>query len=169
MDQSTAIGQADAPAATHDDDTPRDRATSAPEHPARLPGFHRLGVTERLQLLRSRGLLTQADHRALTSGTQRLEPAQADKMIENVIGVMGLPVGLGLNFLINGKDYVVPLVVVAGRTAEPPDEQADATTAVPITAAASSRSPMRRRALMAPPGRGLPAPPRRPARRSGCR
>ncbi len=32
-------------------------------------------------------------------------------MIENVIGVMGLPVGLGLNFLINDKDYVVPLVV----------------------------------------------------------
>jgi hydroxymethylglutaryl-CoA reductase len=35
----------------------------------------------------------------------------ADRMIENVIGVMGLPVGLGLNFLINGREYVVPLVV----------------------------------------------------------
>ena len=32
-------------------------------------------------------------------------------MIENVIGVMGLPIGLGLNFLINDKDYVVPLAV----------------------------------------------------------
>ena len=29
-------------------------------------------------------------------------------MIENVIGVLGLPVGLGLNFLINGRDYVAP-------------------------------------------------------------
>jgi hydroxymethylglutaryl-CoA reductase len=111
VDSLPATGQADSPAATPADDMPCDRAASAPEHPARLPGFHRLAVTERLQLLRSRGLLTQADHRALTSGAQRLEPAQADKMIENVIGVMGLPVGLGLNFLINGKDYVVPLVV----------------------------------------------------------
>jgi hydroxymethylglutaryl-CoA reductase len=32
-------------------------------------------------------------------------------MIENVVGVMGLPVGLGLNFLINSKDYVVPMAV----------------------------------------------------------
>jgi hydroxymethylglutaryl-CoA reductase len=43
-------------------------------------------------------------------------------MIENVIGVLGLPVGLGLNFLVNGKDYVVPLSVeepsiVAGLSA----------------------------------------------------
>ncbi|MGP1664530.1 MAG: hydroxymethylglutaryl-CoA reductase, degradative, partial [Rhodanobacter sp.] len=76
-----------------------------------MPGFHRLSVTDRVQLLRSRGLLSQADQRTLTSGAQLLELTQADKMIENVIGVMGLPVGLGLNFLINGKDYVVPLVV----------------------------------------------------------
>ena len=32
-------------------------------------------------------------------------------MIENVVGVMGLPLGMGLNFLINGKAYVVPLAV----------------------------------------------------------
>ena len=76
-----------------------------------MPGFHRLSVTDRVQLLRSRGLLSAADHRTLTSGAQQLDIAQADKMIENVIGVMGLPVGLGLNFLINDKDYVVPLVV----------------------------------------------------------
>ena len=43
--------------------------------------------------------------------TTLLDVTNADAMIENVIGVMGLPVGLGLNFLINGKDYVVPLVV----------------------------------------------------------
>jgi hydroxymethylglutaryl-CoA reductase len=45
------------------------------------------------------------------SGETVLDVANADTMIENVIGVMGLPVGLGLNFLINGRDYVVPLVV----------------------------------------------------------
>src|SRR5690606_33165131 len=30
---------------------------------------------------------------------------------ENVIGVLGLPIGLGLNFRINGRDYVVPMAV----------------------------------------------------------
>ena len=32
-------------------------------------------------------------------------------MIENVIGTFALPVGMGINFLINGKDVVVPMVV----------------------------------------------------------
>ncbi len=32
-------------------------------------------------------------------------------MIENVIGVLGMPIGLALNFLINSREYVVPLVV----------------------------------------------------------
>ena len=32
----------------------------------------------------------------------------ADKMIENVVGVFGLPMGVALNFLINNRDYVVP-------------------------------------------------------------
>ena len=32
-------------------------------------------------------------------------------MIENVIGVMGMPIGLGLNFLIDNKEYVIPMAV----------------------------------------------------------
>jgi hydroxymethylglutaryl-CoA reductase len=35
----------------------------------------------------------------------------ADKMVENCVGVFGLPIGLGLNFCINGRDYVVPMVI----------------------------------------------------------
>ena len=84
--------------------------TCAPDR-ARFPGFYRLSVAERVQLIGERGLLPQADCRALMSGRHLLDPQCADKMIENVIGVMGLPIGLGLNFLINGRDYVVPLVV----------------------------------------------------------
>jgi hydroxymethylglutaryl-CoA reductase len=37
--------------------------------------------------------------------------AIADKMVENCVGVLRLPVGLGLNFQINGRDYVVPMAV----------------------------------------------------------
>ncbi|HET8550970.1 MAG TPA: hydroxymethylglutaryl-CoA reductase, degradative [Gammaproteobacteria bacterium] len=78
---------------------------------SRMPGFYKLSVPERVRLVRERGLLSKEDYQALVSGEHTLNIQRADKMIENVIGVMGLPVGLGLNFLINGKDYVVPLVV----------------------------------------------------------
>jgi hydroxymethylglutaryl-CoA reductase len=35
----------------------------------------------------------------------------ADRMIENVIGAFPLPLGIGVNFLINGKDYLVPMAI----------------------------------------------------------
>jgi hydroxymethylglutaryl-CoA reductase len=70
-----------------------------------------MSVAERIIALRQRGLLDEADIHSLSSSDHTLRLGVADKMIENVVGVFGLPMGLGLNFLINGKDYVVPLVV----------------------------------------------------------
>ncbi|MGH8279593.1 MAG: hydroxymethylglutaryl-CoA reductase, degradative [Gammaproteobacteria bacterium] len=78
---------------------------------SRMPGFYRLSVAERVNLVRERGLVSREEYQSLLSGQHTLNIERADKMIENVIGVMGLPLGLGLNFLINGKDYVVPLTV----------------------------------------------------------
>lgn len=78
---------------------------------SRFPEFYKLSVADRVRVMRERGWLTEADYQALISGDHTLKLDHADKMIENVVGVMGLPVGLGLNFLINGKDYIVPLVV----------------------------------------------------------
>jgi hydroxymethylglutaryl-CoA reductase len=76
-----------------------------------IPSFHKLTVPERVRAVRDRGLLSAQDYKALLNGEATLDVTSADAMIENVIGVMGLPVGLALNFLINGKDYVVPLAV----------------------------------------------------------
>ena len=76
-----------------------------------IPSFHKLTVPERVRAVRDRGLLSAQDYKALLNGQATLDVTSADAMIENVIGVMGLPVGLALNFLINGKDYVVPLAV----------------------------------------------------------
>ncbi len=84
---------------------------SAPERSSRIPNFFRLSVAERIDALRQRGLLSAGDQRLLASGEHGLSLPVADKMIENVVGVFGLPIGLGLNFLINGRDYAVPLVV----------------------------------------------------------
>jgi hydroxymethylglutaryl-CoA reductase len=78
---------------------------------SRIPNFFRMSLAERLSALRDRGLLSDQDLELLASGEHTLRLATADKMIENVVGVLGLPVGLGLNFLINGRDYVVPLCV----------------------------------------------------------
>ncbi|TAM58560.1 hydroxymethylglutaryl-CoA reductase, degradative [bacterium] len=78
---------------------------------SRLPGFYKLPVPERLNLMRERGILSHEEFETLSCGAHVLTVARADKIIENVIGVMALPLGLGLNFLVNGKDYVVPLVV----------------------------------------------------------
>ncbi len=78
---------------------------------SRIPHFYKMSVAERVRAVRDLGVLSREDYRALTSGDHLLSVTRADKMIENVIGVMGLPVGLGLNFLINNKEYVIPLVV----------------------------------------------------------
>jgi hydroxymethylglutaryl-CoA reductase len=78
---------------------------------SRIPKFYKMSVPERVRTVRDRGLFGAEDYQTLQSGRHTLSVQLADKMIENVIGVMGLPVGLGLNFLINDKEYVVPLVV----------------------------------------------------------
>lgn len=78
---------------------------------SRIPRFYKMSVDERVRAVRDQGLLTDRDLDSLLSGETTLGVNAADKMIENVIGVLGLPIGLGLNFLINSKEYVVPLVV----------------------------------------------------------
>ncbi len=77
----------------------------------RIPEFYKLSVEERVKIVHDRGLLTGTDFRALASGRHTLDLAAADKMIENVVGVMGLPLGLGMNLLVNNKQYIVPMVV----------------------------------------------------------
>jgi len=78
---------------------------------SRFPAFYKLSVSDRVRIIHERGWLSSEDYAALASGEHTLKVHKADKMIENVVGVMGLPVGLGLNFLVNGQDYIVPLVV----------------------------------------------------------
>ncbi len=78
---------------------------------SRFPGFYKLSVGERLKKVHENGWITDEDLAALRDGHHTLPLNTADKMIENVIGVMGLPLGLGLNFRVNQKDYLVPLVV----------------------------------------------------------
>ena len=75
---------------------------------SRLSGFYQKSVAERAALVRAWADLTEAETHLLADG---LSVAQADKMIENVIGRYTLPLGIGVNFLINGRDYLIPMVV----------------------------------------------------------
>ncbi len=77
---------------------------------SRLPGFHKLGFKERLRKAAELTGLDEEDVNTLTrEGSLPLEIA--DRMIENVIGTMPLPLGIATNFLINGRDYLVPMAI----------------------------------------------------------
>ncbi len=76
---------------------------------SRISGFYNLGVAERRAKLAksaeiSADLLAAYDQRGLPLDA-------ADHMVENVIGTYGLPVGIGLNFRVNGRDVLVPMVI----------------------------------------------------------
>ena len=78
---------------------------------SRIPNFYKMPINERLDAVFERGLISKKDYKLLKNQQQQLDINSADKMIENVIGVMGMPIGLGLNFLINDKEYVIPMAV----------------------------------------------------------
>ena len=72
---------------------------------SRIPGFHRLSREARLERLAETVGLDDAERQLLRHG-EALDLATADCMIENAIGVFGLPLGIAANFLINGKDVL---------------------------------------------------------------
>lgn len=72
--------------------------------------FYQMTISERLDSLQSRGLCSAEDI-PLISGRSGLNEETADHMIENVIGTFSLPVGLAQNFLINGKEYQIPMAI----------------------------------------------------------
>jgi hydroxymethylglutaryl-CoA reductase len=78
---------------------------------SRISGFYKKTIQERLHLLKEKKIISTEDFRLFQNGNSIIRPEDSDKMIENVISVFGLPMGLGLNFLVNDKDYVVPMVV----------------------------------------------------------
>ncbi len=75
---------------------------------SRIPGFYKRSLEERVRLVAEWAGLNDAD---ITALRESLALAQADKMIENVVGRHALPLGLGLNFIINGREVLVPMSV----------------------------------------------------------
>lgn len=78
--------------------------------PSRIPGFYKKTLEERKKLIYDMYSFTEEELDVLESKAP-LTDDTADHMIENVIGTFQLPLGLGLNFLINGKEYIVPMAI----------------------------------------------------------
>jgi hydroxymethylglutaryl-CoA reductase len=77
---------------------------------SRLPGFYKLPLEERRALVCERTGV-RVDDLIEAVGSGGLDSATADKVVENVLGVYGMPFGVCLNVRVNGRDCLVPMVV----------------------------------------------------------
>ncbi|MGH9974093.1 MAG: hydroxymethylglutaryl-CoA reductase, degradative, partial [Nitrososphaeraceae archaeon] len=71
--------------------------------------FYEMNLQERLSFIASKTNLTRNE--ILTIVNQALPFEKIDRMIENAIGIFSLPLGIATNFVINGKDYLVPMAI----------------------------------------------------------
>ena len=77
---------------------------------SRIPGFYKLSIEERLRIVKEFADLTDEEVKLLNN-FGNLGATRANVMIENVIGGMTYPFAVAVNFLINGKEYLVPMVL----------------------------------------------------------
>ncbi len=73
-------------------------------------GFYKLSYEERMAKVKAAANLSDEETKTLLdAGALGME--RADKMVENVFGVVHLPLGLATNFLINGREFLIPMAV----------------------------------------------------------
>ncbi len=77
---------------------------------SRIPNFYQLSLEDKYKELKERSQLSE-DELAILAGKNGLTVELAQHMIENVIGIYALPLGVALNFIINGKEVLVPMAV----------------------------------------------------------
>jgi len=77
---------------------------------SQISGFYKLSVKERAQIVKDFAGLTDEEV-AILQSTGSLNLDLADRMIENVVGAIPFPLGIAVNFLINGRDYLIPMAI----------------------------------------------------------
>ncbi len=78
------------------------------EKTSQISGFYKLPVEKRVEFVKNFSDLNEGETMLFSSC---LEIDTADRMIENVLGTFEFPLGIAINFLINGKDYLVPMAI----------------------------------------------------------
>ena len=77
------------------------------EKSSKVSGFYKMPVKKRIEFVKEFSDLTEEDVSIFSSS---LDIETADRMVENVLGNFELPLGLAVNFVINDKDYIIPMV-----------------------------------------------------------
>ncbi len=80
------------------------------ERTSRISGFYKLPIEERVRKVKEFAGLSDEEEKLLLS-MSALPMETADRMVENVIGTFQLPLGIATNFLINGRDYLIPMAI----------------------------------------------------------
>ena len=80
------------------------------EHKSRIAGFYNLSLEERHKEILQNSQLTAQELADLTAEAG-LSPAQANHMIENVVGMHSLPLGIALNFVVNDRQVLIPMAI----------------------------------------------------------
>jgi hydroxymethylglutaryl-CoA reductase len=75
---------------------------------SKISGFYNLSVEERLKIVRDFASLTDEELKIFSAP---MDLQVANRMIENVVGLIEIPVGIATNFLINDKDYLIPMAI----------------------------------------------------------
>ena len=73
---------------------------------SQISGFYKLPIKDRIDLVKEFSDLSDEETQLFSSC---LNMDIADRMIENVLGTFEIPLGIAVNFMINGKDYLVPM------------------------------------------------------------
>jgi len=77
---------------------------------SKISGFYKLSPEKRVQVVKDFAGLTDEEVKVLQASSS-LSLDLADRMIENVVGVFPLPLGIAVNFLINKRDYLIPMAI----------------------------------------------------------
>jgi hydroxymethylglutaryl-CoA reductase len=93
---------------------------------SKISGFYKLTVDERQEAVKSFAGLSEEELRLLRA-PDALPIETADRMIENVIGRIQIPLAVAANFLINGRDFFIPMAI------EEPSVVAAASNAAKLT------------------------------------
>jgi len=75
-----------------------------------ISGFYKRSAKERWRIVQEFGNLSEEEIAAMST-TGPFTFGQVDRMIENVVGTMPLPLGIAVNFQVNGRDVLVPMAI----------------------------------------------------------
>jgi hydroxymethylglutaryl-CoA reductase len=75
---------------------------------SQVSGFYKLPIEKRVEFVKNFSGLNEEETKLFSSC---LNMDIADKMIENVLGTFEIPLGIAVNFLINGKEYLIPMAI----------------------------------------------------------